>query len=122
MRASEILRRARRLIVDPRNWAKVGGIRTSQGRYCAVTALCMVLEKFTDDNEEFAAAREILRDAPVRAFRSRAPFSTIPEVNDHPDTTHADVLRLYDQAIVLAETDEKAEDVCAAETAGYYDN
>ncbi|NKC02772.1 DUF6197 family protein [Brucella haematophila] len=56
--------------------------------------------------------RTIIRENHYRS--SGGGFRTIPDFNDDPDTTHADVLRMFNRAIVAAEDREEKEALASA--------
>lgn len=85
--------KARGLIDTPEKWAKSAG----DGRtcWCASTA-CKAVAREGGFNVDFlrwqlavAALEEALPD----------PFEDLPEFNDAPSTSHADILALFDRAI-----------------------
>lgn len=122
MKPSEILHDARKLIVDPSNWAKIGRINPSEGRYCALLAVTFTTARRGCGNAVDRAARAYLLAEILDKHAYRHRFGSesrrVSLFNDHPDTTHADVLRLFDRAIVVAETDEADRQ---AEEQLYYD-
>jgi len=95
--AHEALVAARELIADERNWIKEDYNRVVDGRqcYCADGALLaarrapLLEEDFLD--LPYSLAR--------RALSSASPIGTIIDYNDAPETTHADVLAMFDRAI-----------------------
>lgn len=100
---AETLRKAKALISDPENWNKDGewyrGKDPESDCMCAYGAIMRVTGKFTEwPSKEYytqpmeAASLELFNDEVI-------------EVNDHPDTTHDDIMALFDRAIELAEVE-----------------
>lgn len=90
---------ARALIDTPEKWGK-GKYEVSSGCYCAMGALGMAghgdVIMFTD--EEASA---------LRAGMPSGYFS-ITRFNDRPNTTHADILALFDRAIAACTAEQVA--------------
>lgn len=100
MTVRENLIAARALIDTPEKWGKG-------------------LDSFTYDREELsctACAHEALRRvvgkqwgraivAECKALQAALPdgFREVPVYNDHPETTHADIMALFDRAIAACE-------------------
>lgn len=78
---------AKALIDTPEKWGK-GSLEPRPGCYCALGALWEVGE-----NSPLTPERGVLRKY------LPAGFHNIPGYNDHPDTTHADIMALFDRAI-----------------------
>jgi hypothetical protein len=87
------LRAARAAIAAPGLWCK--NAYKDGGRCCAIGALEVLGEA------AFKRARQALRHALPEGFLSVVAY------NDHPTTTHADILALFDRAI---EAEERAGD------------
>jgi hypothetical protein len=82
------------LIADPAHWTQTGPC-VADGTYCAITA-CNDLQRAVD-------AFNALYDALPEAWRrERSTLGSVFEFNDHPDTTHADIMALFDRAIEAA--------------------
>jgi len=104
------LRRARRLITDPRYWTQGAYARNIQGDECAPDeppAFCFctygALARATGCRpfEVSTYAGEAL-DALVLTLNEDfddMPIASIPEWNDNSQRTHADVLALFDKTI-----------------------
>lgn len=88
----EVLTRARELIATPSTWWK-GWAEHLQGSYCAVRAVNATASRVYECMDAVWALMRALPDWPDGKFKF------VHEFNDHPDTTHADVLALYDRAI-----------------------
>lgn len=109
MSNADKLRKAKALISSPDNWTQRGGLaadaddRTvgiyepSAVRFCAEAA-CAVA---TDSEYLGDGVVDILDRAVVEATFGRQ--RTAAAYNDAPDTTHADIMALFDRAIVIAE-------------------
>lgn len=89
------LRAARALIVDPNKWVKHSG-RAGED-YCAITA-CGNVEGVDLESARLDAMWSALKDALPPAWQHRHVY----DFNDHPTTTHQDILDLFDRAIEAA--------------------
>lgn len=100
---AEILRKARALIKDPKNWTQKACARDKYGYevdvdsreaycFCTIGAIAKVSGRSTDGD-----ARNALRDI-IGGRRSIANFN-----DEH---THAEVLALFDRAIARAESEQ----------------
>ena len=120
---SEVLRAAKTKIADPARWTKGGGAFTADGeqvrvtdyraaRWCALgaTDACRTRNGAIDlydcvvylqrDDEVVAATRRVHPDWVGNG-------GLVSAFNDDPDTTHADVMALFDRAISRAEEEER---------------
>jgi hypothetical protein len=114
--AAEVLRRARKVIEDPERWTAGFLARDSEGgaisprtssacRWCAMGAVCYVLERQAVDSRVEPVVRildgaaEALGYGPVSANANGE--SSITRLNDHG--SHAEVLAAFDKAIAAAE-------------------
>lgn len=97
----EILERARKFLTDPDNWIK-GAPADDHGRRCLINAL-------PDGGDDWCDAAALLDELaeklhPVRSHsgvhRAAANF------NDHPSTTHAEVLAFLDEVILVAKNQD----------------
>lgn len=88
---------ARALIDTPEKWGKGDGISAPKGCLCAESACFVATESEADKN----AAWEALEDALPEPWRTRCIEEDLAVhwFNDHPDTTHADIMALFDRAI-----------------------
>jgi hypothetical protein len=86
---------ARALIDTPEKW--VNGALQSGNCRCAVGAALDA----TDYLSGWEAVNALAKQLP-------SPFHHVPTFNDHPDTTHADILALFDRAIAACTTEQVA--------------
>lgn len=104
-----ILKEARELLSDPKRWTKgamcrvidtraVTGVRHQENLcYCAVGAI----ELFSNDgpyNDESGKPAELLE----RELDHRGDGRGVVTFNDHGETTHRDILGLFDDTIARA--------------------
>lgn len=91
----DVLVKARANIADPSRWMKLGPAHTSGMRGNCIVGhtgrLC--------DTSALAQAVALALAAHLPDERSRRFASAVWVFNDHPATTHADVLALFDRAI-----------------------
>ena len=104
MKVSELLREAKKLIDQPEKWTK-GAFHAGQA-HCAIGALQLMGSRPTPRllvfSLEFYQALSFLNKA--------TPLGKSPVVfNDLPSTTHADIMKLYDDAVAAAEKAEASE-------------
>lgn len=104
--AAEQLRRARARIATPERWTQGTLVRLREAPshpraiWCDGACLCVDgALLFALDGMRGGGASLCLS----LAARARG-FETASKMNDHPSTTHADVLALLDEAIALAES------------------
>lgn len=90
----QIILKARELLSDPAKWCK--GAFVSNGAFCIAGAVGM--RAFKDE--------EPLADKAVTRISGLLPpeFASVSTFNDHPSTTHADVLALLDRALSRVES------------------
>jgi hypothetical protein len=93
--AGEVLREAKGLIDDPRRWMR-GTYWWFRGRRCAVGALRAAAKRLKDPVPAWLAHSFLITVA-----RSRG-FTNVEAMNDR--SSHAAVLRAFDEAIALVET------------------
>lgn len=95
MRITEALIITKEIISNPKHWAQNNYSKPSKDglrAYCSVGALNTLNLSFAD----YAAAKDYLdRVAIARGYSGIIGF------NDSPGTTHAKILKLFDQAIAL---------------------
>jgi len=109
MKTSEVLKKARAVIEKPENWTKGHYARDADGRpvsplhssaicFCALGAIRRAA-LLSGDGSGYAAA---LHNASCIKHGA-----DVHMVNDDDNTTHADVLAIFDEAISNAETSEQ---------------
>jgi hypothetical protein len=104
MTPSEVLRAARSLIADEKNWGKNATIDyySEHTRYCMLGALQSGASSLESNADSLLAAGHRFLS------RALAGKAYVTQFNDAPSTTHSDVLAVFDKAIELAEQAEKA--------------
>lgn len=95
MSAADLLLDARDLISDPDRWCQ-NKAHDSEGRMCAIGALTTAAT-YAGASDYIVAAR-YLRKAARQVFG----HLTAPSLNDHPNTVHADIVLLFEEAAKLA--------------------
>ena len=114
MKASEVLKAARALIDTPEKWTKGNYARDESGRptpyesdgacqFCAVGAVKRAA--MPADLSAAWRAEDLLSDTAWGMYNM-----TIVSFNDRADTKHAQVLKVYDKAIKVAEWEEAAKE------------
>jgi hypothetical protein len=88
------LKAAKVLIDTPEKWGK-GSLQPADNCFCAIGAVM-------DVSMDWVAGANRLSEHLPDGFRR------VVEYNDHPDTTHADIMALFDRAIAAAEATESA--------------
>lgn len=107
--AAKTLRAAKALTDTPAKWTQHEFARNKDDIF--VSALDPDACCFCINGAIIRASRNVRSDT-LKALLRKAlskPWETITKFNDHPDTTHTDVMAFFDRAIALAE----AEDVMA---------
>lgn len=89
---------ARALIDTPEKWHK--GSIGKGACLCAAGAVCKAV------NWNYLTGDRLRRLPEMRALFDRLPtgFYDVPVFNDDPNTTHADIMTLFDRAIAALET------------------
>ena len=112
MTVLELLQNARQLLSDPARWTKGCFARNAEGQavhpvlgkaacWCSVGAIRKEFSREHGYTDRSATVSSFL-DAHLllhQLLSSGKHSAGIPSFNDHPDTTHADVLALFDRAI-----------------------
>jgi hypothetical protein len=108
----EILREARKRLEQPEAWTRGDFGRTEHGNSVSpipsmlreASCLCVngALIASDDDNGSLMHSRA---SAIMSQCARRRGFETVSKLNDAPETTHADILALFDEAIAWAESD-----------------
>ena len=97
---AQVLRDARALIDTPDKWVK--GYNERDGCMCVLGAIAKVLRsRNVIPDWEYSESAEMAKFLP-------AGFRQIDDFNDHPTTTHADVMALFDRAIAAAELETQS--------------
>ena len=78
-------------------WTKGAFARTAKGRIIGpecknAKCFCMEGAGLRVDRNGFFDAEHLIEAAVSELFQRRSPYGSIPYFNDHPDTTHDDVL------------------------------
>ena len=117
------LNEAKILISDPKNWTKgcfsfiYGDLANGEYIACAMGALegagvakaayvYPILEGLLDPDYEVPLEHRYLHQAMLSMERA---FDTYVEFNDDPETSHADIMELFNRAIFLAKADSLSE-------------
>ncbi len=96
-KATRLLQDARDLIDHPDKWTK--GTLYDQGRYCMLGAIQQAEASTKQRVGSNHIARNRLLETGIAMFPSIS-FRGIASINDHPDTTHDDILAMFDKAIL----------------------
>lgn len=102
---------ARATIAEPAAWTKDNYATDAAGEPCGeqeVEAVCFCTLGAIQKHVDFAGAAYLrpLRKAVEEKTGRKCP--NIPYYNDHPDTTHADILTMFDRGIEIAKADVEA--------------
>ncbi len=113
MKAVTVLRRARKLIADPKSWIQHAFTRKRKGVqcYCALGAVAAaagvgfrnnmrLVEGWGSSEADFDEAHGLLKKAADDVI-------WLPLFNDRDTTTHGDVLAVFDKAIAAAKNLDK---------------
>lgn len=111
-KSSDYLKEAKALIQDPTKWIQgsmaknaqgeaVGGVKEGACQFCAIGAIWFVTPGLNYGAEERKAIR-YMRAACHAKDPNEDDNDKIIMFNDHPKTTHADVMKKFDKAIQLA--------------------
>lgn len=98
-KAGNLLRQAKALISDPKDWTQEGVYETSDGCMCAKGAI----------NRAWSATstNEIVIDNATacmhKALRKLHPYILITRYNDDFETTHTDIMNLFDASAAIAD-------------------
>jgi hypothetical protein len=99
-RAGNLLREAKALIADPKDWTQDGVYFTPDGCMCSAGAINRAYK--------VSNVRQDVADTAYYAiYISVSKLSSIHHVtsyNDDPKTTHADIMNLFDDAAALADS------------------
>lgn len=113
MEKLELLKGVRKHLSNPENWYKGGYapggcVNIPKGCVCLLGAANYVADpdrNYSRDGTNYAAETILDRGLVgcVPAAFERDGFVRVASFNDHPDTTHADILKVLDCAIAKAE-------------------
>lgn len=98
----ETLIRARALIEDPKNWSRKVPQAPTIAPYCAMTA-CLTAAGYSQGYLPSSYPKSLWRLAAALPTAEIGICMSIANFNDHPDTSHADILALFDRAIAEIE-------------------
>jgi hypothetical protein len=114
----DILRRARAILSEAGSWCQdaealanddteVCPLSSCAVQFCALGATSRAADRELSREDFNGTVLEMLDRAAADLFPDRCDGAALPrtvaEVNDHANTTHGDVLRVFDRAIELAE-------------------
>lgn len=106
MNITETLIKARELISDPKHWTKKALARSEKNRPVDVfskkaCAFCMegAIRKAEDDLWPSPAVKYVSK------YTQKKYYKAAYEINDAPETTHEDVLKLFDEMIEASKTE-----------------
>lgn len=111
-RIALVLRRARLLIADPADWLKGTLSNPDKTCFCAMGALCHVHNHLIPSQTYQVAVVDAEKLLDKLAGKRLGYPCNYVAYNDLPDTTHDDILRLFD--IAIAEADAQAMQQAAA--------
>jgi hypothetical protein len=99
-KAGNLLREAKALIADPKDWTQEGLYQTPEGCLCTAGAINKV---YSSGNVALSVTDGAYK-AIGECVRKLAPNTLLTQYNDNPSTTHADIMKLFDDAIIMADT------------------
>lgn len=108
MKSSEQLRAGKELIKDPNKWIKGNFRDYINGKFCMIGALYAACPGRSIDEMD---KRDVAIDYLGESIPNDNRKFGIPFFNDHPSTTHAEIMKVYDDAIKLAEEAEDGVEV-----------
>jgi hypothetical protein len=98
-RAGNLLRRAKALIADPKDWTQEGVYMTDDGCMCAAGALNSAYTLTELDDFTVDTAYRCIKTCLKKVY----PYALIGTYNDDPKTTHSDIMNLFDDAAAMAD-------------------
>jgi hypothetical protein len=98
--AGNLLRAAKALISDPDKWTQEGLYVTDDGCMCAHGALNRAYMKGGHSYEIADQAYNFMSKALIKL----QPYRAVTSYNDDPETTHSDIMNLFDDAATMADT------------------
>ena len=98
--AGNLLRAAKSLISDPKDWTQEGVYSTIDGCMCAQGAFFRTFWASDYNVDVSDDAQSYLH----KAVRKLNPYCLVTSYNDDRETTHADIMNLFDDAAAMADT------------------
>lgn len=98
----ELLIRARALIENPKNWSRKAPQVLMTAPYCAMTA-CYTAAAYDGSRGYMPSSYPKSIGRLAAALPEIGICMSIANFNDHPDTSHDDILALFDRAIAELE-------------------
>lgn len=105
MNTVELLESAKALIIDPDRWTKSEYARSVNYEACSPNsdaAFCWCALGAVRKAGDFRSDGNPGRDYLEKVIASDGKYISVDDFNDLPDTTHSDVISLFDRAIELA--------------------
>lgn len=104
MSVLETLTKARDLLSDPNKWIKGGYARNDCGAVCDPMSpharqFCMIGAVYASTAHQPWMAGSVHCRLEAAVMRTKPRFSALATFNDHPNTTHQDVLDIFSIAI-----------------------
>jgi hypothetical protein len=97
--AGNLLRAAKAKISDPADWHQDGTYVNAQGCLCAQAALNRAFRTSGYNTPIHDRASAFMS----KAVRKLNPYYYVTKYNDDPETTHADIMNLFDDAATMAD-------------------
>jgi hypothetical protein len=97
--AGNLLRAAKAKIIDPKDWHQEGTYVNAQGCLCAIAALNRAIKSSGYVTDVADKAYDLIH----KAVRKLHPYCLVTKYNDDPETTHADIMNLFDDAAEMAD-------------------
>jgi hypothetical protein len=96
-----VLLKAREFLSNPGNWHKGGISDLGQRSFCILGSIVHVARTREESRVGMHQAWDLMEELATRmGWNADRPCSTA-QFNDHPSTTHADVMAFVDRAIAL---------------------
>jgi hypothetical protein len=100
-KAGNLLRAAKKLISDPKDWTQEGVYVTPEGCMCAQAAINRAF-KASGENVNVIDCASIFVHTVVRKL---LPYHHLTYYNDQPSTSHADIMNVFDDAAAMADAE-----------------
>lgn len=104
MHTDKTLRKAKALIDTPAKWTQYAQARRSDDRPCSYNnpdAICFSIYGAIQRVAGIITTSKA--PCPLLVVARQMGFGCVAAFNNHPDTTHDDVMTIFDRAIALAE-------------------